>query len=86
MFHLMSAEPTTVSSSENSKETVSPSSSSVGMTPSVGPLPTCGGSLGYIITPSESPVVVSPSASCVNPVRITSPVKMPVSVPVSTSL
>ena len=81
MFHLISAEPTTVSSSENSKETVIPSSSSVGRSPSVGPAPSAE------IVPGASPVVPSPSASCViNPVRITSPVKMPVSVPVSTSL
>jgi hypothetical protein len=37
MFHLISAEPTTVSSSENSKETVSPSSSLVWINPLVGP-------------------------------------------------
>jgi hypothetical protein len=81
MFHLISAEPTTVSSSENSKETVIPSSSSVGSSPSVGPAP----SADFI--PEASPSLPSPSASCaVNPVRITSPVKMPVSVPVSTSL
>ena len=83
MFHLISAEPTTVSSSENSKETVSPSSSSAGKSPSVGPEPDGGRDTTSL--PSV-PVVVSPSALCVNPVRITSPVKMPVSVPVSTSL
>ena len=81
MLHLISAEPTTVSSSENSKETVIPSSSSVGSSPSVGPAPSAD------LIPEASPVLPSPSASCdVNPVRITSPVKMPVSVPVSTSL
>ncbi len=82
MLHLISAEPTTVSSSENSKETVMPSSSSsVGSSPSVGPAPSAD------LIPEASPVLPSPSASCdVNPVRITSPVKMPVSVPVSTSL
>jgi len=83
MFHLMSAEPTTVSSSENSKETVSPSSSSAGNVPSVGPLPAA---VPWVTSLPSVPVAVSPSASCVNPVRITSPVKMPVSVPVSTSL
>jgi hypothetical protein len=84
MFHLINAEPTIVSSSENSKETVMPSSSSADKSPSVGPLP----AEAWVTTslPLSSPVVVSPSASCVNPVRITSPVKMPVSVPVSTSL
>jgi hypothetical protein len=79
----MSAEPTTVSSSENSKETVSPSSSEVGILPSVGPLPEDAAnttSLPFV------PVVLSPSASKLNPVRITSPVKMPVSTPVSTNL
>ncbi len=61
-----------------------PSSSSAGNSPSVGPVPE-----GEVVTtslPVESPVVVSPSESCVKPVRITSPVKIPVSVPVSTSL
>ncbi len=83
MFHLISAEPTTVSSSENSKDTVSPSSSSARKNPSVGPLPVV---RGFVSTPLSPPVVTSPSASCSNPVRITSPVKIPVSVPVSTSL
>ena len=85
MFHLISAEPTTVSSSENSKETVSPSSSDVGNRPSVGP-PPLEGVLSTSKPLSVEPVVMSPSASWENPVRITSPVKIPVSVPVSTSL
>ena len=81
MFHLISDEPTTVSSSENSKDTVSPSSSSVGNSPSVGP------PSSPDVIPVASFSLPSPSASCsANPVRITSPVKMPVSVPVSTSL
>ena len=47
------------------------------------------GELAAAITkakPIESPVDGSPSASCENPLRITSPLKMPVSVPVSASL
>ncbi len=93
MFHLINADPTTVSSSENSKETVIPSSSSVCRNPSVGPdavppveVPVTGLTSEPPIPETVVPVVESPSASCANQVRITSPVKMPVSVPVSTSL
>jgi hypothetical protein len=75
----MSAEPTTVSSSLNSNETVKPSSSEVWILPSVGPVPSAE-VVGFVSLP------VTPSASNANPVRITSPVKIPVSIQVSTNL
>ena len=42
MLHRTSAVDTTVSSSENSNDTVMPSSSLVGSLPSVGPVPDAG--------------------------------------------
>jgi hypothetical protein len=80
MFHLINAEPTTVSSSENSKETVSPSSSVVPSLPSVGPVPDVA---DFRVEISS---VESPSASKAKPVKVTSPIKIPVSAPDSTSL
>jgi hypothetical protein len=75
----MSAEPTTVSSSLNSNETVKPSSFEVWILPSVGPA-------SSLEVTGVTSFVPSPSASNAYPERITSPVKMPVSTPVSTSL
>ena len=87
MFHLINADPTTVSSSLNSNETVIPSSSNADIRPSVGPLPEAEAWVEDVMSlPNELPVVVSPSASCMKPARITSPVNIPVSVPVSTRL
>ena len=66
-----------ISTSANSKEIVIPPSLFVSINPFVGPFPRV---LGFV---SKSP---SPSTSCKNPVRITSPVKVPLLGPVSVNL
>ena len=79
MFHLISADPTTVSSSLNSNATVIPSLSFAESRPSVGPLP-------HAVADDVKSFVPSPFASWIKPFKIISPVKIPVSVPVSASL
>ena len=84
MFHRISAEPVTVWSFVNSNDTDTPSESSAGMNPSVGPLPdvTPGTPVGSVPEPSTPPGALRFES----PVKMTYPVKMPVSTPVSTSL
>ena len=83
MFHRISAEPVTVWSRVNSNDTDTPSESSAGKNPSVGPVPD--GKfpllvpLGSVLAPSTPPWPLMFSS----PVKMTYPVKIPVSTPVS---